>query len=151
MDTKAHIQGATNLIVCERQNGLSKIVDLYNTWASWLIYASIIDRTHMRYLGTRGDTIMSDTRKLGEYILKYINNGYEPTIAMILFMEDIKCEKGGRFDIGAYKEPKGWYIDGIKHSIHLEHAFTKMSELFKIQGMIEMCRQVGINGSLYVY
>lgn len=151
MDKKAYIQDGTEWVVYEKQNDLSKIIDLYNTWVSWFLHAVIVDGTWMRYNGTRGDFIMSDTRKLGEYIVDYINNGYEPTIAMDLFMKDIKCEKGGRFDIGLYKEPKGWHVDGINHSVHLEHAFFKMSELFKAQGMIEMCRKEGINISISVY
>jgi hypothetical protein len=136
MDKKAYIQDNTGWLIYEKESGLKKIIDLYNTWTSWFFHASRIDGSWIRYQGTRGDFITSDTRKLGEYIVEYINNGYEETIGMIEFSDEIKCEKGGRFDIGYYKEPKGWVLNGCKHSVHLEHAFFKMSELFKAEGML---------------
>ncbi len=146
----AYIQEPNFWIVSENDNGFKKIIDLYNTWVSWIFKAAMIDGTWIRYQGTRGEFIMSDTRKLGEYIVEYINNGYEPTIAMLSFMDEIKCEKGGRFDIGYYKEPKGWVLEGCNHSVHLEHAFFNMCKLFKFEGMIDMCRKEGINGSISV-
>lgn len=151
MDKKAYIQESTGWIIYENESGLRKIIDLYNTWTSWFFHASMIDGSWIRYQGTRGQFITMDTRKLGEYIVEYINNGYEENIEMITFIDEIKCEKGGRFDVGYYKEPKGWIIDGARHSVHIEHAFFKMIELFKAHGMIDMCNKAGINGSISVY
>ncbi len=151
MEKKAYIQEGTGWIICEEENGLRHIIDLYNTWISWFSHASMIDGTWMRYAGTRGEFIMTDTDRLAESIVEYINNGYEPTIGMLSFMEEIQCEKGGRFDIGYYKEPKGWVLEGCKHSVHLEHAFFQMIKLFKTESMIKMCNELGINGSITVY
>lgn len=116
-----HIADNTRWIVGNYPTEFNPLIELYNTWICFLVKERM-DCMSIRYLGSRGDAIETDNDRLGNAILEYINNGHEPNIGMITFMEDIKDSRA--FDKGFYEKAKGWFLDKeVKYPVHIEHAF----------------------------
>ena len=137
----------TRWVIGDYPSEFNNIIDLYNTWVCFIMTESM-DYHSVRYIGTRGDAIRTDTEKLGESIVEYINNGYDPNIGMISFMENVKDSRA--FDKGFYEKAKGWFLDDVKYPVHIEHAFFKMIELFKVQSFKKALDAAGINISFCV-
>jgi hypothetical protein len=147
-NNKVFVNDSTGWIVGEYPKEFENIIDLFNTWVCFFS-KEWMDGYSFRYQGTRGDAFKSDSERLRNTIIDYVNNGYEPTIGMVSFSEQIKPSRA--FDKGFYDKGKGWFCwDKIQHPVHIEQAFFKMIELFKVDSFKKSLDREGVNISFSV-
>ncbi len=147
-NTDCYIADNTHWIIGTYPIEFNPLIELYNTWICFFTKERI-EHMSFRYLGTRGDAIETDTVRLGNVIVEYLNNGYKPNIGMLSFMEDIKNSRA--FDRGFYEKAKAWFpVKDAKYHVHPEQSFFKMINLFKVHSLKNSMDELGINISFNV-